>query len=59
VVFAVGARHAIIGEERREELQRYMTDHHKQEQKLLAIYCMPDRASPVDRIKTVHGSFRL
>jgi len=43
VVFAVEARQAIIREERREKLQRYMTGIvTNQNQKLLAIYCMPD-----------------
>jgi REP element-mobilizing transposase RayT len=45
VVFAVEARQAIIREERREELQRYMTGIvTNKKQKLLAIYCMPDHA---------------
>jgi putative transposase len=45
VVFAVEARQAIIREERREELQRYMTGIvTNKNQKLLAIYCMPDHA---------------
>ncbi len=43
VVFAVSARTCVIGESRREELQKYMTGIVSGwKQKLIAIYCRPD-----------------
>ena len=43
VVFAVSARAGVIGADRREELQKYMTGIvTRQRQKLIAIYCRPD-----------------
>src|SRR5215471_6966428 len=43
VVFAVEGRQNLIHPERREELQRYITGIvSRQDQKLIAIYCMPD-----------------
>jgi putative transposase len=43
VVFAVEGRQNLIHRDRREELQKYITGIvTKQDQKLLAIYCMPD-----------------
>ena len=43
VVFAVSARACVIGAERREELQKYMTGIvTRQRQKLIAVYCRPD-----------------
>src|SRR5215472_9029239 len=43
VVFAVQGRQNLIGPERKEELQKYMTGIvTRQGQKLLAIHCMPD-----------------
>ena len=43
VVFAVSARANVIGADRREESQKYMTGIvTRQRQKLIAIYCRPD-----------------
>lgn len=43
VVFAVAARACVINEDRREELQRYVTGIVSgKKQKLIAIYCRPD-----------------
>jgi REP element-mobilizing transposase RayT len=43
VVFTVSARAGVIGADRREELQKYMTGIvTRQRQKLIAIYCRPD-----------------
>ena len=43
VVFAVSARACVVRPERREELQKYMAGIVSgQEQKLIAIHCMPD-----------------
>jgi len=43
VVFAVSARAGVIGADRREELQKYMTGIvTRQRQKLIAIFCRPD-----------------
>ena len=43
VVFAVSARAGVIGENRRPELQKYLTGIvTRKKQKLIAIYCRPD-----------------
>jgi putative transposase len=43
VVFAVQGRRSLIPKQHKEELQRYITGIiNRQEQKLLAIHCMPD-----------------
>ena len=43
VVFAVYGRACVIAEDRREELQKYITGIvTRKGQKLIAIYCMPD-----------------
>jgi REP element-mobilizing transposase RayT len=43
IVFAVKGRMNLISENRREELQKYMTGIvTRRDQKLLAVYCMPD-----------------
>src|SRR5262249_37240520 len=43
VVFAVSARACVISPARREELQKYITGIvTRKDQKLIAIYCMPD-----------------
>ena len=46
VVFAVQGRRSLIPKQHKEELQRYITGIiHRQEQKLLAIHCMPDHTT--------------
>lgn len=59
IVFSVRRREAMIQEQFRDELQKYMTGIIRKKHKLLAIYCMPDHVHILVGLNPIHSISEL